>query len=87
MGLELSDDPRVALVTFGIFSSLKGIGNIITGPISVALLLPEAKMELYALERYRWVVIFCGVCMAMCSGVMVLLYVIRKFKWTSCKGN
>lgn len=83
MGLELSDDPQVALVTFGIFSSMKGIGNVITGPISAVLILNETRREAYGLEKYRWVVIYCGVCMATCSGTMVILYFVRKLKRTS----
>ena len=38
MGLELSDDPTVALVTFGFFTVSQGVGNVITGWISAELI-------------------------------------------------
>ena len=74
MGQELGDDPNIGIVTFGIFAFLKGIGNVITGPISAELLLPDTNAHKYALERYRWIVSYCGVCMFACSMVMVVFY-------------
>ena len=75
MGQELGDDPNIGIVTFGIFAFLKGIGNVITGPISAELLLPDTNVQKYALERYRWIVSYCGICMFACSLVMVVFYI------------
>ena len=75
MGQELGNDPNIGLVTFGIFAFLKGIGNVITGPISAELLLPNTNVQEYGLEKYRWIVSYCGICMLASSMIMVVFYV------------
>jgi len=37
MGMEVTSGPAGRLVTFGSFAFLKGVGNVITGPISASL--------------------------------------------------
>lgn len=81
MGMEVSDEPTGALVTFGIFAFLKGVGNVITGPISAALVGREVVVrgaDGYGLGRYRWIVSYSGTCMAVCAGTMVLLVLRRR---------
>ena len=78
MGLSLSDDPTVALVTFGVFCFLKGVGNVIAGPISAALLLQQTSVGAYGLERYKWVISYSSVCMYACTSVMVVLFIGRQ---------
>lgn len=77
MGLELGDDPTIAFVTFGIFSLLKGIGNVITGPISAEIVIQDTNFQQYGLEKYEWIVAYCGICMFASSMVMVSLYISR----------
>ena len=48
-GLRVSEDPTVALVTFGVFCFLKAVGNVITGPISAGLILEETVKGEYGL--------------------------------------
>ncbi|KAL9586847.1 MAG: hypothetical protein Q9203_003724 [Teloschistes exilis] len=74
MGMTFGDDEDVALTTFGTFAFLKGVGNIITGPIGAALVAQVADTKAYGLERYRSIVIYCGFCMLACAMVMVVLF-------------
>ena len=78
MGLTLSEDPTVGLYTFGIFAFLKGVGNVITGPISGGLIQPQVVTFEYAVGRYKWVVSYSGICMFVCSVTMVSLFIYRK---------
>ncbi|KAG7007423.1 hypothetical protein G7Y79_00010g029240 [Physcia stellaris] len=80
MGQTLGNDPTIGFVTFGIFSFLKGVGNVITGPISAALLLKQANTKQYGLEKYEWVVAYCGICMFASSMVMAILLFSRFIK-------
>lgn len=77
---ELSDDPTVALIAFGIFAFLKGVGNVITGPISAALIRPQILIWEYAIGKYTWIVFYSGLCMFVCSTSMVALFVVRRFQ-------
>ncbi|KAL8961519.1 MAG: hypothetical protein Q9183_005298, partial [Haloplaca sp. 2 TL-2023] len=74
MGMELGDNQNVALTTFGIFAFLKGVGNVITGPIGADLILQGTDIAVYGLEKYTWIVAYCGVCMFVCSMIMVPLF-------------
>ena len=78
MGSELSDNSTVALTTFGIFAFLKGVGNVVTGPVSAELIRPQTTLEDYGVGRYKWIVSYSGVCMFVCSITMVALFVKRK---------
>lgn len=78
MGMEVSDEPTGALVTFGIFAFLKGVGNVITGPISAALVGKEVERGEYGLGKYRWIVAYSGACMGVCAGTMVVLVLGRR---------
>ena len=80
MGSELSDDPIVALMAFGIFAFLKGVGNVITGPISAELIRPKILVWDYAVGRYKWIVWYSGICMLACSISMVALFLARRVK-------
>ena len=73
MGLELSDDPKVALTLFGCFNFLKGVGNMLTGPISGVLMTQEVSLIKYGLGRYENIVLYCGSCMSSCAFIMIVL--------------
>lgn len=77
---ELSDDPTVALMAFGAFAFLKGVGNVITGPISAELIRPQTLVWEYAAGKYKWIVSYSGLCMFVCSASMVALFVARRVK-------
>ena len=63
MGTAVSEEPTAALTTFGIFVCCQGVGNVLAGPISVALLEGGVRKDRYAALRYRPMVIFTGACM------------------------
>ena len=77
MGQKLGDDPNIGIVTFGIFAFLKGVGNVITGPISARLLLPNTSVREYGLEKYEWLVSYCGICMFASAMAMVVLRICK----------
>ncbi|KAL8660020.1 MAG: hypothetical protein Q9202_006846 [Teloschistes flavicans] len=65
MGTAVSEEPTAALATFGIFVCCQGLGNVLAGPISVALLHGVVKKDSYAIVRYRPMVVFTGACMVL----------------------
>ncbi len=71
------DDPTIALTTFGVFAFLKGVGNVLAGPISSLLITQAATARQYAIGRYKGVVIYTGVCMFVSSLAMVVWYIRR----------
>lgn len=83
MGLRVSDDPTVALVTFGAFCFLKGVGNVITGPISAGLMLQQTNIAEYGLEKYKWIISYSGACMMACVGTMIVLFVAKRMSWNA----
>lgn len=77
MGTAVSEEPTAALATFGVFVCCQGIGNVLAGPISVALLDGTVKREGYAIARYRPMVVFTGGCMVL-SAVSIGSWYIRQ---------
>ena len=67
MGSALSDDPTAALATFSAFAFEKGVGNVLAGPISAALISSPTVLSGYALSRYKGIIVFTGVCMFLSS--------------------
>jgi len=63
MGTVVSEEPTAALAIFGMFTFCQGVGNILAGPISAALLSERVKRESHGIARYRAVVIFTRACM------------------------
>lgn len=66
-----------AQMIFSLLSFLRGVGSIVSGPISSSLLrgLPEHRSghhhhrHAYGNHKYAWVVLFVGICMA-CSALL-----------------
>lgn len=78
MGTFLSaDDPTVALTTFAVFAFLKGVRNVLAGPISSVLITQDTAVKQYAIGRYKGVVIYTGICMFASSSAMVVWYIGR----------
>ena len=63
MGMGVSEEPQAALMVFGVFASCQGVGNVLTGPISAALLTGGIERGVYGILRYRNMVLFTGGCM------------------------
>ncbi|KAJ5519679.1 MFS monocarboxylate [Penicillium fimorum] len=70
MSTTVSADPMAMSMIFSLFCFGKGIGNILTGPISANLISRVLVLENYGLTKYMAVVMFTGGCMAF-SGVIV----------------
>ncbi|OTA63148.1 MFS general substrate transporter [Hypoxylon sp. EC38] len=57
MGRAVSDDPSTVFSTYSIFVFLQGIGNVIVGPVSAALMTSSTEQERFAAGKYEGVVI------------------------------
>lgn len=63
MVTAISDEPSASQAMFGLFCFGKGIGNILTGPISAGLLRWSDHSARYGYGMYQAIVIFTGVCL------------------------
>ncbi|KUJ19149.1 MFS general substrate transporter [Mollisia scopiformis] len=79
MGKAVSDDPSAVVATYAILVFLQGIGNVLAGPISAALLERNVRLNVYGVERFRSLVIFTGTCMS-ASGFVILGWFLRPSK-------
>ncbi|PVH81254.1 MFS general substrate transporter [Cadophora sp. DSE1049] len=71
MGKAVSDDPSALVATYAILCFCQGIGNVLVGPISSALLSQRAAVDAYAIWRFRNMVIFTGGSMFLSAVVVV----------------
>ncbi|KAK9799997.1 putative Major facilitator superfamily transporter [Seiridium cardinale] len=60
MSSAVSQNPTTAAMIFTLFNFGKGIGNVLAGPISGALIAGSSSVEGYALQGYSGIVIFTG---------------------------
>ena len=74
MGTALSEDPTAAMATFSLFAFQKGVGNVLAGPISAALILGVTDTANYGVTRYQNIVIFTGAGMLLSSLSMGVWY-------------
>ena len=74
MGTSISNEPTAAFAAFGLLNFGKGIGNILAGPISGALLSSNVKSGAYGIGRYEPVVLFTGSCMLLSAAIIPLSY-------------
>jgi predicted MFS family arabinose efflux permease len=74
MGTAVSRDSSSAFAAFGLFNFGKGLGNVLAGPISAAMLVHEIDTSDYAIARYKEIVLFCGSCMIASGGVAAAAY-------------
>lgn len=72
MATATSADPNAAFTSFCILSSVQGIGNVLAGPISGALLGPIVNFDDYGRSQYKPMVIFTGCTMAASVCAVVL---------------
>jgi predicted MFS family arabinose efflux permease len=73
MVTAISDEPAASQAMFGLFCAGKGIGNILTGPISAGLLSVSRLSAGYGLGMYKAIVIFTGVCLLMSAGSLGIM--------------
>lgn len=79
MVTAISDEPSASQSMFGLFCAGKGIGNILTGPISAGLLRLSNGAGGYGLGLYQAVVIFTGVCLVLSVGSLGTVYLKVKY--------
>jgi cyanate permease len=78
MVTTISDEPSASQAMFGLFCFGKGVGNILTGPISAGLLRLSTSATGYGHGMYQAIVIFTGVCLVMSAGSLGTMYIGRK---------
>ncbi|TDZ14641.1 Aspyridones efflux protein apdF [Colletotrichum orbiculare MAFF 240422] len=64
MTTAVSNDSTAVPMIFSLFNFGKGVGNVLSGPISANLLFSMTSAESYGLFKYKGVVVFTGSCMA-----------------------
>lgn len=75
MGTSISNDPTAAFAAFGLLNFGKGVGNVLSGPISGALLgSSHVDVRNYGVGRYKSVILFTGSCMAVSGAIIALSY-------------
>lgn len=75
MGTSISNDPTAAFAAFGLLNFGKGVGNVLSGPISGALLgKNNVDVHDYGVGRYKSVILFTGSCMALSGAIIALSY-------------
>ncbi|KAK3046610.1 hypothetical protein LTS18_013328, partial [Coniosporium uncinatum] len=60
MGTAVSSEPTAAFAAFGLFNLGKGVGNVLTGPISGYLVGEVASQQKYAALKFEGTVLFAG---------------------------
>jgi MFS family permease len=78
MGRAVSDDPSTAVTTYSTLVFFQGIGNVLVGPVSEALLTRNVKLGEYGISRYKFLVFFTGSCMAASAVVIALWYTLPR---------
>ena len=76
MGMTLSDDPHAALVIYSLFAFEKGIGDVLVGPISAALISNTTVPHTYGAGMYRQIILFTGTSIILGS-ICVLAWYVR----------
>lgn len=74
MGTAVSSDSAAAFASFGLLCFGKGVGNVLAGPLSGALLAKGIDVDSYGALRYRAVVLFTGSCMLLSAAIIPASY-------------
>jgi hypothetical protein len=74
MGTAISSEPTAAFAAFGLLNFGKGVGNVLSGPISGVLLSKTVNVHAYGAAKYKPMILFTGSCMALSSLVVLLPY-------------
>ncbi|KAJ3498442.1 hypothetical protein NLG97_g1125 [Lecanicillium saksenae] len=70
MGRSVTDDPSAVFAMYTILVFLQGIGNVLVGPLSAALLRDPVSRGQYAAGRYEGMVLTTG-CTSMAAAVII----------------
>ena len=78
IGMAVAAEPNDSMTMFCIFSFSQGIGNVLAGPISGALLTANADVDAheYGYFRYKGLIIFTGVSMVASAICISLSYLV-----------
>jgi hypothetical protein len=80
MGTAVAHEQGDAMTMFCIYCSVQGIGNVLAGPISGALLHSTFDSNDYGLLRYKAMIIFTGLAMVVSACSVGLSYFITTKK-------
>lgn len=69
-----NNEPTAAFASFGLLNFGKGVGNVLAGPISGALLGNAVNVHDYGVMRYKTVVLLTGSCMIASAAIIPLSY-------------
>jgi hypothetical protein len=72
MVAAITEEPTAALPTFGVFCFGRGVGNVLAGPISAAMLLSLTDVGTYGTLSYKAVVVSTMACMLLSSVSIVI---------------
>ncbi|KAF1917386.1 major facilitator superfamily domain-containing protein [Ampelomyces quisqualis] len=75
MVTAISEEPSASQALFGLFCAGKGVGNILTGPISGELVRMSFSSAGYGLGVYQAVVIFTGACLVLSAGSLAGVWI------------
>lgn len=71
----VSESPSVALIIFSYLPCMRGVGNVMTGPISSVIFSPEISPNDYAIGGFQNIVVFSGICMLAAAMIMVVWWI------------
>lgn len=74
MGTAISSEPTAAFAAFGLLNFGKGVGNVLSGPISGVLLSNRLDIHDYGMTKYKPIILFTGSCMALSAAIIPLSY-------------
>ena len=74
MGMAISSEPTATFTAFGLLNFGKGVGNVLAGPISGALLSRQVDIGDYGTGRYEPVILFSGSCMLLSAATIGIGY-------------
>lgn len=74
MASTVTTDPTTTPLVFGLFNFGKGIGNVLSGPISGQLMSHYVKTDGYGLFGYTSIIMFTGACMTFSGAAIGLQY-------------
>jgi MFS family permease len=78
MGTALTENPSAVMATFSCYAFTKGVGNVITAPISSALIYKAVDLGSYAVQRYMAIVVFSGASMVLSAAAIGVWYLLPK---------
>ena len=87
--MKISSEPSAAFTAFGLLNFGKGVGNVLAGPLSGALLKTGVNMKQYGSMRYEAVIMFTGSCMIVSAIIIVAsqLYDWKQRRCLPCRMN